>query len=93
MKLLLVLLLVLLSSCEPLLKKPEKKEEKAAPAATVTGKRADCYARKKPLMRACVPVCENLPEEVTGAAFDACLQDCAKKQFGRGIPMCAELPE
>lgn len=47
---------------------------------------AECRRRKKPLMDKCMPMCDVAV--LPGEDYDACLDMCARKEFGEQIPMC-----
>jgi hypothetical protein len=72
----------------------EWNERRAAEMATeerVNGKGAtfqSCMAEKRPMLDACMPFCDSDPS-LMAEAYDACLQACAKRNFGKAIPMCS----
>jgi hypothetical protein len=48
----------------------------------------ECRKEKRVMIDKCMPGCNAQPDLV-GEAYDACLQDCAQKEFGKPMPMCS----
>ena len=89
--------MTLACGCEPSEKRREMlewNERRSAEMAAQGPPRASgdafrvCMAEKRPMLEACIPTCDS-NSSIQGAGYDACLQACAKRLFGREIPMCS----
>jgi hypothetical protein len=73
--------------CDPQPTKGNDAKKPAEAKKPAADPEAECRKEKKAMLDKCMPGCNAQPDLV-GEEYDACLQDCAQKEFGKPMPMC-----